>query len=320
MVAVLRNPGAANQFHDKVGTPRVRRPPIKHFGDIRMVHQRQRLALGFEAGDDLFGVHAHLDDLERDAAAHRLLLLGHINHAAAALADLLEQFVIANPVSGLFLLGQCQHNRRIAHGRGRRFQEPGGFFVRFHQFGDARSQVGVVNGQRNLESSLEVAVRRLAAPARVGNPSRHAMNRDGCQWVARAGGQVDRLLRTALVLSNQVLSSETGDLFIEGENNFFHTQEFSNLDKIREILGALSEKHRLVAFLDQALKAPGVKIFVGSEARDLQLNDCSLVVASYGDGQKPLGTLGVIGPTRMEYSKVIPIVQFTAQLLGEELK
>ena len=51
--------------------------------------------------------------------------------------------------------------------------------------GDARSQVGVVNGQRNLESSLEVAVRRLAAPARVGNPSRHAMNRDGCRTPSR---------------------------------------------------------------------------------------------------------------------------------------
>jgi len=131
---------------------------------------------------------------------------------------------------------------------------------------------------------------------------------------------LDNLLRTALVLSNQVLSSEPSDLFIEGEKNFFHTQEFSNLDKIREILAALSEKHRLVAFLDRALKAPGVKIFVGSEAKDLKLNDCSLVVANYVDGQMPLGTLGVIGPTRMEYSKVIPIVQFTAQLLGEELK
>ena len=67
-----------------------------------MVHQRQRLPLGFEAGDDLLGVHAQLDDLERDAAAHRFLLLGHVDDAAAAFADLLEQFVAANPVAGLF--------------------------------------------------------------------------------------------------------------------------------------------------------------------------------------------------------------------------
>ena len=66
-----------------------------------MVHQRQRLPLGLEPGDDLLGVHAQLDDLERHPAAHRLLLLGHVDHAAAALADLLQQLVAANPVAGL---------------------------------------------------------------------------------------------------------------------------------------------------------------------------------------------------------------------------
>ena len=67
-----------------------------------MVHQRQRLPLGLKPGDDLFGVHAQLDDLERHPAADRLLLLGHINHAAAAFADLLEQFVAADVVARLF--------------------------------------------------------------------------------------------------------------------------------------------------------------------------------------------------------------------------
>ena len=63
---------------------------------------RQRLALGFKAGDDLLGVHAQLDDLERHAAAHRFLLLGHVNHAAAAFADFLEQFVAADAIAGFF--------------------------------------------------------------------------------------------------------------------------------------------------------------------------------------------------------------------------
>ena len=67
-----------------------------------MIHQRQRLPLGLKPGDDLFGVHAQLDDLERDPAADRFLLLGHINHAAAAFANLLEQFVTADAVAGFF--------------------------------------------------------------------------------------------------------------------------------------------------------------------------------------------------------------------------
>ena len=75
-----------------------------------MIHQGQRLPLGFEAGDDLLGVHAQLDDLERDPAANRFLLLGHINHAAAAFADLLEQFVAADAVAG-FLGGEAERFR-----------------------------------------------------------------------------------------------------------------------------------------------------------------------------------------------------------------
>ena len=65
-----------------------------------MIHHRQRLPLGFETRDDAFRVHAQLDDLERDAAADGLLLFGHANDAAAAFADLLEQFVAADPSPG----------------------------------------------------------------------------------------------------------------------------------------------------------------------------------------------------------------------------
>ena len=67
-----------------------------------MVHQRQRLAFGLEAGDDLLGVHAQLDDLERDATTHWLLLLGHVHHAEGAHADLLEEFEGADFVARLF--------------------------------------------------------------------------------------------------------------------------------------------------------------------------------------------------------------------------
>ena len=102
LVAVIGDLDAAHQFHDEVRPAGFRRAGVEHLGDVRMVHQRQRLPLGFEAGDDALGVHAQLDDLERDAAADRFLLLGHVNHAAAAFADLLEQFVAADPVAGLF--------------------------------------------------------------------------------------------------------------------------------------------------------------------------------------------------------------------------
>ena len=102
LVAVLGDLHPADQFHDEVRPARFRRAGIEHLRDVRMVHHRQRLPLGFEARDDGFGVHAELDDLERDAAAHRFLLLGHVNDAAAAFADLLEQLVAADRSPGFF--------------------------------------------------------------------------------------------------------------------------------------------------------------------------------------------------------------------------
>ncbi len=104
LVAVVGDLDAPHQFHDEVGPARLRRARIEHLGDVRMIHHRQRLPLGLEPGDDLLGVHAQLDDLERHAAAHRFGLLGHIDHAAAAFAHALQQFVAPNRLAHRFIL------------------------------------------------------------------------------------------------------------------------------------------------------------------------------------------------------------------------
>src|SRR6185503_13502188 len=93
---------ATDQFHDKVGPSAVRRPAVENFGDVRMVHEREGLAFGFETRDDGPRVHAKADDLERDATPNRFLLFGHVNDTAAALANLLKKLVTADFVAGLF--------------------------------------------------------------------------------------------------------------------------------------------------------------------------------------------------------------------------
>ena len=120
LVAVIGDLHAAHQFHDEVGPARFGRARVENFGDVRMIHQRQRLPLGFEPGDDLLGVHAQLDDLQRHPPPHRFLLLGHIDDAAAAFADLLEQLVTADPVAGPF-------QSRAAHGLPEGLAEAQGF-------------------------------------------------------------------------------------------------------------------------------------------------------------------------------------------------
>jgi len=90
LIAVIGDADAMHQFHDEVRPSAFRRARIENFGDVGMIHQRKRLPLGLEAGYDLFGVHTQLDDFERDTAAHRFLLVGHINDTAATFTDLLE--------------------------------------------------------------------------------------------------------------------------------------------------------------------------------------------------------------------------------------
>ena len=96
LVAELGDGDAADQLHDEVGPAAGGLAAIEDLGDVRMVHQGQRLPLGLEAGDDLARVHARLEDLEGDLAADRLLLLGHEDDAEAAFADLLQQLVRAD--------------------------------------------------------------------------------------------------------------------------------------------------------------------------------------------------------------------------------
>ena len=102
-VAIIGDLDAPHQFHDEERPARVRGARIQHFGDVGMVHQRQRLPLGFKSGDHIFGLHAQLDDLQRHPAANRRRLFSHIHHPAPPLADWLEQFVMTDLVTGLLL-------------------------------------------------------------------------------------------------------------------------------------------------------------------------------------------------------------------------
>ncbi len=90
LIAKLRDAHAAHQFHHKVKPPGLCCAAVEHLGDVRMIHQRQRLSLRLEPCDDRLGIHAELDDLERNAAANRFELFGHVNDAAPALANLFQ--------------------------------------------------------------------------------------------------------------------------------------------------------------------------------------------------------------------------------------
>jgi heat-inducible transcriptional repressor len=131
----------------------------------------------------------------------------------------------------------------------------------------------------------------------------------------------DKLMFRALQLSQKALEDEGGgDLYIEGKTNILQSPEFTDLEKMRTLLQAFEEKTKIVKLLDKALLAQGMQIFIGAENEFNEMKDCSVIAAPYSKENFTLGTLGIIGPTRMDYPSIIPIVDYTARIVGKILE
>jgi len=104
-----------------------------------------------------------------------------------------------------------------------------------------------------------------------------------------------------------------------GQTNLMEFHELSKVDKLRSLFEAFTEKRDILHLLDQCLVADGIQIFIGEESGYHVFDGCSLVTSTYSAEGQVLGVLGVLGPTRMEYDRVIPIVDMTARLLGAAL-
>jgi len=107
--------------------------------------------------------------------------------------------------------------------------------------------------------------------------------------------------------------------FLAGETKLMEFSELANMDRLRSLFEIFQQKEDIVHLLDRCLETPGVKIFIGEESGCRSLAPCSLVTSSYSVEGRVVGVLGVIGPTRMEYERVIPLVDLTARLLGSAL-
>jgi heat-inducible transcriptional repressor len=129
------------------------------------------------------------------------------------------------------------------------------------------------------------------------------------------------LLQKALVLAEQTFSATPLEekVMVEGEESFLDAPEFANVTKARALLRAFAEKDRILRVLDRVLTAQEVQIFIGAESEFAAVPDVSVIAAPYGRGDHVLGTLAVVGPTRMNYARVIPLVDLTARQLSRAL-
>lgn len=134
--------------------------------------------------------------------------------------------------------------------------------------------------------------------------------------------ELSNLMQLVIQMSDTVFSDSLVDqeeLLVEGQTNLMGSEDLSDMEKLKQLFEAFNRKRDILHLLDRSQKAEGVQIFIGQESGYEALDNCSVVTSPYSAGGQVVGVLGVVGPTRMPYDRVIPVVDITAKLLSAAL-
>jgi heat-inducible transcriptional repressor len=131
---------------------------------------------------------------------------------------------------------------------------------------------------------------------------------------------VNRLLARIKDTLDTIINDEDGrEVYIEGTSQMITLPEFTDLERLKELFQALEKKEKLLRLLDHCLRMEGINVIIGMELDIREMRDMSVIASAYRLGEKSYGILGVIGPVRMDYSKVIPMVNYTARAVSNIL-
>jgi heat-inducible transcriptional repressor len=173
--------------------------------------------------------------------------------------------------------------------------------------------------ERGYTSSELVAATNYLNQHFVGHDFEH-ISRRVQEELLRLRGDLQTLMAAALAAGDEVMRRPDNRYVISGERNLLEVEEFSsNMKRLRELFDLFEQRTSLMQLLDLSHRADGVQIFIGGESGLAPLDECSVVTAPYEVDGEVVGSVGVIGPTRMAYERVIPIVEITARLLSTAL-
>jgi heat-inducible transcriptional repressor len=140
------------------------------------------------------------------------------------------------------------------------------------------------------------------------------------QDVERLRGEIAQLMQAAVQAGSEAMSQAQGEVVISGERNLLAVSDFSgDMNHLRRAFGLFEQKAQLIRLLDISSQAEGVRIFIGGESQIVPVQELSVVSAPYEVDGQVVGTLGVIGPTRMPYDRMIQIVDITSRLVSNAL-
>jgi heat-inducible transcriptional repressor len=140
------------------------------------------------------------------------------------------------------------------------------------------------------------------------------------QELVNLQSEIASLMQAAVQMSSEALSEDEGDVVISGERNLLSVSDFSSdMGNLRQAFDLFEQKSQLMRLLDVSSQADGVRIFIGGESQFVPMQELSVVSAPYEVDGHVVGTLGVIGPTRMPYERMIQIVDITSKMVGNAL-
>ena len=140
------------------------------------------------------------------------------------------------------------------------------------------------------------------------------------RMMAEEKAQMNRVLALTLELARSGFSlGESPGVVVDGTSMLLHKPELSDLQRVRRMFEAFADKARLVKILNQCIQGGGVRVLIGEDCELTSELDFSVVATSYVVGDRPLGTLGIAGPSRMDYEKIIPLVHFLGETLSQAL-
>lgn len=129
----------------------------------------------------------------------------------------------------------------------------------------------------------------------------------------------DRLISKAMKVCEEVLYAGQNTVFISGLSEVLELPDFSDLKRIKAIMRTIEDKHRIIKLLDMLADEDGVKVVIGSENPVTEMTNLSVIASTYREGDRQVGAVGIIGPTRMDYLRAIAIVDATARYISERL-
>ncbi len=131
--------------------------------------------------------------------------------------------------------------------------------------------------------------------------------------------KADLLLAGALELSGKLVSMGQREVYVRGQANLLDLDDFTEIESIREVMRTLEERRILARLFEESLSASGTRILIGEENEIESLKGCSLISIPYGNDDEPIGSLGLIGPKRTDYARLVPLVRFTGRLISQYL-